>query len=353
MEVDVSGLPGPVVDWSITGGSGSGVITDPGSASTTFEGDEGGEVEITVRIIDGTAGVDISGTVTVWVIELDEIEDNIVAQMIEQQSVGGGAPAEYEIPFQDADGAIAQVEILLPGGQGVNFQIGVDVKMVIDHANGNVKLLFFRRAGFVVRIIRRLAGVEKTKLVRINYGTPSSDKGACPDAGDRRLRKIPGNADLILVSGSANDNGFLANAQQVFAGNCTIIHSVQDAIDAITNHPGHGIRVLIVDHGSIARVSLGSGTESEAGKHLDGTSATQTDRAAFAAACNGKVLSMTLVGSCIAATVAGQAFCQQMADAGHMRIKAPNAVVKLTVNPDGSSIWWITQGGKLIRVMPA
>jgi len=154
----------------------------------------------------------------------------------------------------------------------------------------------------------------------------------------------------VLISSSANDGtnpstGYLVNARNAYGGNHKSIGSVSDVITEMKNyslaHSSQPFSVLIIDHGAPADMSMGAGDTSVggAGKYIDDTATTKTDRDAFMKACKDyKITTCTLAGCCVATGQKGRDFLQTLATGGQCTMKAPNKKIAYGKNAYFSAV---------------
>lgn len=157
---------------------------------------------------------------------------------------------------------------------------------------------------------------EEISVVWYEVGDGTEKDGDCED-GKHKARSKP-TGDLVLISSSANDgpnpsSGYLIRARNAYGGSHRSISSVADVIAEMKkyfeDHNSQPFSLLIIDHGTIAKMSMGDGDITLGGKYIDDRAATKADRDAFMKACKDyKVTTCTLAGCCVATDKRGRDF---------------------------------------------
>jgi len=159
-------------------------------------------------------------------------------------------------------------------------------------------------------------------------------------------------ADLICISSSAADNGFLVDARAAIPAGVAA-GSVNDVITAINNkYKANGNKpfsLAVIDHGRSALQSMGDGNITVVGGYIaynDPPSA--NDLKNFLVACTRAVTSCTFYGCNVASGADGPAFLQELATGGAMQMTAYTGSVYC--NSHGK--WSASDNGNTVRKTP-
>lgn len=320
-------LSGESYGWSVLSGPGNGQFDSP-SKNTNFHGTTEGHVTAQVQL--SYQGAICKATKALIVVRIDDLMDT-VSQEMDQIPMSEGD--SYSVPFNSASGGeLRSVLVAAPMDPDDPYQWESHYSGRVNHTTGAVLMTFIRPGPYLLKINRQAVSTYVELWVGCAAASKKKEKSC-------KTKKIPSpSAGLMLISSSANDNGFLVNARNsIGAGNYTPVADVQDAIDAITAMPGQG-SVAIIDHGAAGEQSVGDGQGTSVGGTIKlseiGGAGSWTER--FMAACRPKVTTLTLYGCDVGAGANGASFLQGLANGGNMTAQAYDKQVICTK----SVLWW-------------
>lgn len=350
-EVDPPPSGAESYSWSITAGPGNGTFSDPNVSDPEFTGTTRGELTVKVVVTDGSDSCE--DTDELVVIEIDDLSEDVPDQIMDQLFLDD-ADNTHVIPYNASAGDLRAVRIAPTDDPSDPYEWGTDFNGEVDNFSGDVTLTFVKDGVYIIKTIRAAAGAEAEEIFAVWYNTGDGSKkdGDCKDGKHDRQSKPT--ADLVLISASANDDtNYLVGARNAYGGTHHSIDSVADVIAEMKTyfeaHNSKPFSVLIVDHGTIAYMSMGAGDTSVggAGKYIDDTATTSVDRDAFMKACKDyKITTCTLAGCCVATNQQGRDFIQTLATGGQCTVRAPNKKIAYQNNGKFSVVKgmiWVTK----------
>ena len=327
-------------------GPGYGTFDNPSLQNVQFFGQT--RDHCTVQVTASSSSMTCKATTDVVVIEITDLSEDVPLQMMDQYLLEGTSGASYVIPFIGSYGELRSVKVAPPYDPDAPFQWNVDFEGLVDHSTGNVTLNFYRDGPYCIKKVEDAGGGQLVEtLFQVAYNAPAATEKIATATG--KAYKIPApTGNLVMVDNSPNDNGYLVNVRAFFGANRVDIGSVADVNTAIgnklTNGGGAAFTALLCSHGAVAKISMGDGDITIAGKYIDDQAATQADRTAFYAACVPAVTTFTFAHCDVASGAQGANFLQAVATGGKMTAIAPNCHIYCTKDKK----WYLDVGGNWV-----
>ena len=270
---------------------------------------------------------EVTDEIDVIVMEVGELDEAVSEQIMDHIYVG--SLGEHTVSYSSADGDL-RFAMVLRSNSDADYTFGTTYDAAIDDEDtGDVAVELVDPGIYILKTVR----TGGTEYVMLCFGgRPSGGAGTKKKTGRTVDIAFP-SQELILLSASPQDNGWLANANLSISGEVWIV-SVQAAITAINNkwaqtNPNK-FSLAIIDHAKEGFQAVGDGNifrdEEQVGppavnKFLDNTPGNKAARDAFMAACNGKVSSITFYG-CRVGDGTGGNFLQTIATGANATTKA-------------------------------
>ena len=315
LDADISpDLTGVTWLWSKESGDGNGTFTPSNGEDTEFEGSTKGKLTVQVAATVEQSCVPVASKDLV-VIEIDDLTEEPLYQFMDMFYEDDGL---FSIPYNDTDGDLESVLILPPGDDDDAYDWGTDFDGTVDHDTGAVDLVFTRDGEYVVKIVRE----SGSTYIQILVGSGDGPLGAVKTHHTQTVEAF--DADLILISSSANDNRFLVNARAAIVGEKAISSAGTAAAEINFAYAGSEITVILFEHGAPGVFSIGAGdqpapgTGTEISEEWDNAEA----MADLADAMQGQVSEFVIISCEVAAGDAGASLLQTLADESGTAIKA-------------------------------
>ena len=244
--------------------------------------------------------------------EYDEFEADIGADI-----------GNYMILNSDVLGELTNVEIRGEDDEDDPYLFGDHFDLTAED-NCDISVTFQRPGAYMIKTTRTdLDNNVNNEMFEVLYkSTPSSKKGKKKKTGKKEKIPTP-NSDLVLISDSKNDNGYLPIAQDLVDGE-VLVSDVDEAITAICDkfkaNGNKPINVDILDHGAPGNQSIGAGDENEEGGYID-CAGGEDDFNKFVTSIKGKVGCLTFYGCNVAEGEEGKTFLCKVAEKAGVTMK--------------------------------
>jgi hypothetical protein len=242
--------------------------------------------------------------------------------------------------------------LVAPPIDPIPYQLGIDYSGTFD--NLNVSLSFTSAGEYAAR----LDFADGTQLIQFfNPGSAPGDKKKEESSRQQRIT-FPVSPDVRIIETPDSDNGFDADAAQIFPGGGraasvdAAITQIEDAYRANNNQP---VAVQLIGHGAPGDFSVGAGQGNRADAALqDNSAATQ----AFINRLKGKVSSVTLVGCSVGSGLDDSNVMQILANGLNVAVygwddcvvsSLPTTILGVTIRSGYISI---DEHGSQIRALP-
>lgn len=332
-------LSGETFSWSVKKGPGSGDFDTPSAQAPNFHGTVEGHV--TTQVAMTYQGATCHATQELIVVRIDDLTKSVDREMDQIPMSEGDS---YFVPFSGAEGELRSVLVAATEDPANPYRWETDYFGRVNHVTGDVVMTFVTAGPYLLEINR----ANGSTYVELWVNSATSNEGKEKSCKTKAIPRP--SADLLLISSSTNDNGFLANARTMYGvGNYTPIASVKDAIKSIGNMPMVG-SVALIDHGRSALQDCGAGNSNSVGETLYlseiGIEDTWTEQ--FMAACRPKVVILNCYGCSVAAGAKGKEFVKKLASGGGMTATAWDKTIHAIYSPRTGGRWAVCDDATLV-----
>lgn len=253
---------------------------------------------------------------------VSELTESIPEDFYDEIALAGGSFGQHTFSCNDMElGRLQEIRYspVDDASDPYAFGDGADFFLeVID--GGGVIFSAWRPGAYLIKEVREFG----TRITDYLWNSPpAKEKAESKKTGKKKSIAEP-SADLVVISNSGSDNGYLVCARNRITGEVAIgtVANVNTAIMmAFTNNNNMKITIAIIDHGACAKQSMGDGDVTVAGGYVQRNDAVSAaDLTAFIAACNGRVSACTFYGCNVADGANGKTFLQEIATGANMMV---------------------------------